>query len=211
MCEGQQRTLYLFLALTGLRPSEALGLWWEDHIDYENERILVRQQLRDDGTIDERLKTPRSERDVTIFEPVRLALSQIALQNRLRSRFVFCNRKGGPLLQRTQGDDPWRRAIKRADLVYRTLYTLRHTYTFLMLSAGKPLPWVADQLGHVGVGKIDEVYGRWTKRMRHELVGEQLDLNQFFKSIRSLPARATKVPQKLAQIGHKSLEDNHGL
>jgi hypothetical protein len=37
-----------------------------------------------------------------------------------------------------------------------------------MLSAGKPLPWVADQLGHVGVRKIDEVYGRWTRNMRHK-------------------------------------------
>ena len=26
-CQGQQRTLYMLLALTGLRPSEALGLW----------------------------------------------------------------------------------------------------------------------------------------------------------------------------------------
>ena len=211
VCEGQQRTLYLLLALTGLRPSEALGLWWQEHIDYDNERILVRQQLRGDGTIDKRLKTPRSERDVAIFEPVRVALSQLALQNRLRSRFVFCNRKGGPLLQRTQGDDPWRRAIKRADLGYRTLYTLRHTYTFLMLSAGRPLPWLANQLGHVGVGKIDEVYGRWTKSMRHKLVGQQLDLNQFFKSIRSLPVQAINVPPKWAQIGHKSSGDNHGL
>jgi integrase len=101
-CEAQQRALYLFLAFTGLRPSEALGLWWR-HIDYEDGRILVRQQLREDGTIDHRLKTPRSERDVAMLEPVRAALSQLALQNRLRSRFVFCNRHGGPLLERTQG------------------------------------------------------------------------------------------------------------
>jgi hypothetical protein len=52
----------------------------------------------------------------------------------------------------------------------------------------------------VGVGKIDEVYGRWTKSMRPKLVGEQLDLNQFFKSIRLLPARADKVPPNWAQI-----------
>ena len=58
-CEGQQRTLYLFLAFTGLRPSEALGLWWQEHIDYENERIPVRQQVREDGSIDRKLKTPR--------------------------------------------------------------------------------------------------------------------------------------------------------
>ena len=56
-CEGQQRALYITLALTGLRPSEALALYWEEHVDYERERILVRQQLRNDGTVDSKLKT----------------------------------------------------------------------------------------------------------------------------------------------------------
>lgn|GEM_PF-5256720 len=132
------------LALTGLRPSEALALYWEEHVDYERERILVRQQLRNDGTVDSKLKTQRSERDVVMVEPVRVALRALAPQNRLRSQFVFANRKGKPLKERTQGDDPWRRAVARAGREYRPLYTLRHTYTFLMLSAGKPLQWVAD-------------------------------------------------------------------
>ena len=67
-------------------------------------------------------------------------------------------------------------------------YTLRHTYTFLMLSAGKPLQWVADQLGHVGVKKIDEVYGRW--KQRQKLPDKQLDLEKVFRSIRALPVGA---------------------
>jgi hypothetical protein len=33
-----------------------------------------------------------------------------------------------------------------------------------MLSGAKSLQSVADQLGHVGVKKIDEVYGRWKQR-----------------------------------------------
>jgi integrase len=188
-CEAQQRALYVTLALTGLRPSEALGLFWEEHVDYERERILVRQQLRNDGTVDPKLKTQRSERNVLMFEPVRAALRSLAPQNRLRSQFVFANRKGKPLNERTQGDDPWRRAIARAGLEYRPLYTLRHTYTFLMLSAGKPLQWVADQLGHVGVKKIDEVYGRW--KHRQKLPDKQIDLDALFRSIRTLPPNVT--------------------
>lgn len=110
-------------------------------------------------------------------------------------------RKLSPGTRPDPGSNPrWRRAVRRAALDYRTLYTLRHTYTFLMLSAGKPLPWVADQLGHVGVRKIDEIYGRWTKKTRHKLLGEQLDLNQFFKAIRSLPPRAAKNPPNEPQI-----------
>jgi integrase len=199
-CDGQQRALYITLALTGLRPSEALALCWEKHVDYDRERILVRQQLRNDGTVDPKLKTERSERDVVMFEPVRAALSGLALLNRLRSPFVFANRKGGPLNGRTQGDDPWHRAISRARLEYRPLYTLRHTYTFLMLSGGKPLQWVADQLGHVGVKKIDEVYGRWKRR--HELPARQLELDTLFRIFKTLPSDAvTKAPPNHEEIG----------
>jgi len=201
-CEAQQRALYVTLALTGLRPSEALGLFWEEHVDYERERILVRQQLRNDGTVDPKLKTQRSERDVLMFEPVRGALKSLALLNRMRSKFVFANQKGGPLNERTQGDDPWRRAVARAGLEYRPLYTLRHTYTFLMLSAGKPLQWVADQLGHVGVKKIDEVYGRW--KHRHNLPDKQLDLDKLFRSIKTLPPDAvTKVRSESGPVGRE--------
>ena len=57
-----------------------------------------------------------------------------------------------------------------------------------MLSAGKPLQWVADQLGHVGVKKIDEVYGRW--KQRQKLPDKQLDLEKVFRSIRALSVGA---------------------
>ena len=63
-------------------------------------------------------------------------------------------RDGAPLNVCWQDDNPWHRALQRAGLEYRGLYLLRHTYTFLMLSAGKPLQWVAAQLGHREVGKL---------------------------------------------------------
>jgi hypothetical protein len=37
-----------------------------------------------------------------------------------------------------------------------------------MIRAGKPLQWIAHQLGHVGVKKIDEIYGRWTRSPAEE-------------------------------------------
>ena len=66
------------------------------------------------------------------------------------------------------------------------LYNLRHSYTTLMIRAGKPLQWIAHQLGHVGVKKIDEVYGRWTRTPEEEA----LDLDAFFLQILRLPKTA---------------------
>jgi hypothetical protein len=59
--------------------------------------------------------------------------------NRLRSRFVFCGPMGRPMLERSAGDHPWRRAIARAGVAYRVLCNPRQTYTTLMIQAGKPL------------------------------------------------------------------------
>ena len=59
------------------------------------------------------------------------------------------------------------------------LYNLRHSYTTLMLMAGKPIQWIAHQLGHVGVKKIDEVYRRWSNAPEDE----KLDLEQFYVHI----------------------------
>lgn len=79
---------------------------------------------------------------------------------------------------------------------------MRHTYTFLMLSAGKPLQWVADQLGHVGVKKIDEVYGRW--KQRNKLPDKQLDIDALFRSFGTLPPFAiSKAPIDLLEASHK--------
>ncbi|MBE3602157.1 hypothetical protein IMX07_00800 [bacterium] len=66
-----------------------------------------------------------------------------------------------------------------------------------MLSAGKPLQWVADQLGHVGVMKIDEVYGRWKKR--HNLPDKHLDLDALFRCARSIPPMITASAQTAQQ------------
>jgi integrase len=187
--EGQQRAFCIALAFTGLGPSEALALFWGRHLDFDKELILIRQQLVD-GEVSENLKTERSVRDVRMFRPVKIALASLAIQNRLRSEFVFCNRFGKPLTEAWQADTPWRRTFARAGVPYRVLYNLRHSYTTLMLMAGKPIQWIAHQLGHVGVKKIDEVYGRWLNTPEEE----KLDLERFFAAVLALPRSAQSRP-----------------
>lgn len=165
ICEtasGQQRWLYLVLGLTGLRPNEALGLEW-GHLDFERSVITVRQQMTEAGTPTPHLKTARSRRDVEMFEPVAMAFAKLRALDLIGSRWVFSNRIGYPLKSRTIGDAPWRQTLDRAAIAYRPLYNLRHSYTSLMIAAGRPLQWVAHQLGHVTVRKIDETYGRWLR------------------------------------------------
>jgi hypothetical protein len=74
-----------------------------------------------------------------------------------------------------------------------------------MLSAGKPLQWIAAQLGHRGVAKIDETYGRW--RDAHKLPAHTLDLEEFFRAIRNLPPSGSETRPDLLRIGRKLLRD----
>jgi integrase len=106
---------------------------------------------------------------------------------------------------RWQDDDPWRPALQRAGREYRRLYLLRHTYTFVMLSAGKPLQWIAAQLGHRGVAKIDETYGGW--RDAHKLPARPLDLEELFRAIRNLPPFAAETRPNLPRICQEFLPD----
>ena len=173
------------------------GLCWED-IDTRSMELRGRRQVLENGRISEKLKTLKSRRNLVMFEPVKTAIVALQAKNRLRTKFVFANRDGSPLNVRWQDDHPWRRALERAGLEYRSLYLLRHTYTFLMLSVGKPLQWLAAQLGHRGVVKIDETYDRW--RDAHKLRARPLDLEEFFRAIRNLRPFAAKTRPNLPRI-----------
>lgn len=46
---------------------------------------------------------------------------------------------------------------------YRRPYQTRHTYASMMLTAGEPLGWVANQMGHSDLSMLARVYARWIK------------------------------------------------
>jgi len=49
-----------------------------------------------------------------ILTPGLVQMVSVLALNRLRSRFLFCGPMGRPMLERSVGDHPWRRAIARA-------------------------------------------------------------------------------------------------
>nr|WP_244129135.1 tyrosine-type recombinase/integrase [Burkholderia gladioli] len=55
----------------------------------------------------------------------------------------------------------WNRAIEQSRVRYRRPYQTRHTYASMMLSAGEPPMWVANQMGHISLKMIEQRYGRW--------------------------------------------------
>ncbi len=132
--ESQNQLLYPFILLlmhTGMRPSEAAGLRW-DQVDLAQRFVLL-----------EKTKTAPFRR-VPITTPTADALKNLELQE---NGLIFL-----PDEKRLIKSDYFRKAFetarKRAGLNDLRMYDLRHTAASHLLMAGVDLRTLADILGH---------------------------------------------------------------
>lgn len=148
-----------FLWLSGLRPSEALGLRW-GAVDLEAGCVHVeRSRVKiGGGMVDkEQLKTEASRRRVDL--PAR----GVECLRRLREAapsadgLVFVTAKGtGMTLDGL--DRAFRRLRDRLGLPRVRPYDLRHTAATMQLSAGVPLPVLSKRLGHSDISTTANIY-----------------------------------------------------
>jgi integrase len=161
MIEGDRyRPSFLFLATTGCRRGEALGLRWTDlDLDATPAYASIRQQLTESG-MKPRTKTdaPRViELDRATVASLRAWRAQQA-EERLRrgaeyqdSGLVFSHADGHPYdpkkysreFDRRLERDPFVSALPRI-----RLHDLRHTWATLALLAGVDVKIVSERLGH---------------------------------------------------------------
>jgi integrase len=153
---------YAFPFLAGTRPSEQLGLLWED-VDFETNVIRIRRILERNGSATEVTKTAAGTREI----PMGSVLREMLLAWRLR-----CPRLKGQLqrvfpglgrrqiwpLPRTGGGGPllywnflkrfWQPAFTKAALPYVTPHSARHSYISTMQAQGVEVGLVAKLAGH---------------------------------------------------------------
>jgi integrase len=167
---GTRRPLFEFLAYTGLRIGEALGLTWAD-IDHEHGLIRVHRQLtrrREHGP----LKTPAGRREVVLAPAIAKLLREHWLASKFKAphHFVFANTLGRGLDYRKVGED-FRQTLKAADLTVvgerLTLHSLRHGYASLLISKGLNVVFVSRQLGHANPSITLQVYAHLFERADH--------------------------------------------
>ncbi len=140
-----ERRYFEVAFFTGLRPSEQIGLQWDD-IDGSRHLICVRRGVGRFGKGD--TKTEGSVREVHMLPRVRRALKAQRAATDGRSVWVFPNDRGGALNITNLRERVWRPAIRRGGLRERTMYQTRHTFATLALSSGEALDWVSKMLGH---------------------------------------------------------------
>lgn len=152
--------LFRFAFWSGLRTSEIVALEWRD-IDVDRCIISVNRAKTQHATKPESTKTKAGNREVMLLPPAKAALiAQWKLSGKHKN--VFLNPHDS---KPWKGDLPIRRVwmliLKRAGVRYRRPYQTRHTYASMMLSAGEPLAWVSNQLGHSSVIQTANVYATW--------------------------------------------------
>jgi integrase len=141
------RLFFTFLAHTGLRISEALGVTW-DHLELGMQpRLRVREQVYK-GTR-KKLKSKNSRRDIPLSPGmVSMLLEHRAKTYRADRQPVFASRVGTPL-----GDNNLRRRVLRptaesVGLAWVDFHTFRHTCASLLFEEGRTIKQVSVWLGH---------------------------------------------------------------
>lgn len=129
------KPLFTTLVFTGMRPSEALRLSWDD-IDHARGVICVRQS-----------KTAAGVREVMMMDTVRLALLEMRMAQPPGTECVFVNGAGNsPAVEDCRV--ALRATEKKAGLPDYTLYELRHTFASILIAQKETLPFIAEQMGH---------------------------------------------------------------
>jgi integrase len=168
--------LFALLALTGLRPSEALALRWSD---LSGSTLSVTRAFVYKAGLDEHFAPPKSD---TSRRAVALPSVVVGLLREHRKRqaaerlaagpawndqdLIFANEHGGPVRQ-DHLRSPWKRIKKAAELPAKlTIYGLRHSAATLMLEQGIALKVVSDVLGHSTIALTADTYSHVNAEMK---------------------------------------------
>jgi integrase len=167
---SQQRLypLWRFLAMTGCRRGEALGLTWRD-LDIEGSRVAIKRALVpvDGKLVETEPKTTRGRRLIALdLETVavlrRQAAAQLAEQQELADEWIDSGRvfttPTGAQLHPERISALFARLVRAAALPPIPLHGLRHTYASLALAKGVNAAIVSRRLGHATVAFTLDIY-----------------------------------------------------
>lgn len=169
-------SLFCFLALTGLRPSEGLGLQKEDI--YED-FIVIRRGVTNKGMISEG-KNKNARRIVPLCSEAKIILDETIkrnLEHHFLGPWIFCSCEGKMGNQSSMKKD-WSKLKKERSLP-GTVYSLRHTFVSLtknLLSEAE----LKSVVGHSATMSTYETYA-------HRILGEEKvvadKLNNLFEDL----------------------------
>lgn len=144
---------FQFMALTGMRPGEAIGLKWED---VKAEHIEIHRAINTRNIITEG-KNKNAKRII----PLTPIISDLLNEQRratagLGNEFIFCSKNGGPANQSTMRNEYIK--LKEERGIAGSMYSLRHTFVSMVKNA-LPEQMIKSIVGHSASMDTFGVYG----------------------------------------------------
>jgi len=167
------------MTFCGLRVSEALGLA-PDEVDFDGGHVKVRYQLSRDGRRVP-IKTDRhsdaGRRDVVMMTALAKLLRGVVLALPPGSETLLATPYGRPIEYRHGLLDPFHAARTAAGLGDDvTPHALRHTFASILIDRGRPVEYVAQQLGHANTTTTWDTYVHlFRKREQADAARRDLD------------------------------------
>ena len=147
--------LFCWLAITGMRPGEALGLKISDVAE---DTITIRRSVSSRRKITPG-KNENSRRVIPIGKTARKILDDTIARNErlnLHTEWIFCDKYGNPGCQSTMRNQ-WNELKVERNLP-GTVYSLRHTFISLMKNI-MPEQMIKDIVGHSTETPTFSIYG----------------------------------------------------
>lgn len=153
-----ERAMVQFWFNSGLRPGELIAFKWPK-VDWVHNRARI-----DLNQVVGKEKAPKTEagvRDVDLNADALAALTAQKPASFLADAHVWLNPRTGKAWETDAQvrKTLWQPLCKRAGVRYRNPYQVRHTFASSLLTAGQNPWYVAQQLGHVDVQMVFQIYG----------------------------------------------------
>ena len=173
----QYRTMITLLVYTGIRRGELCGLEWKD-IDFQNQVMHVCRSAQYIGNKTMITKEPKTKSGIRHFSLSTTACIMLRKyrQWQIEQRFkagdqwcecdrLFTSWNGQPIHPDTITN--WfAKFIKKSELPYVTLHSLRHTNATLMIAEGTDVCTVSRRLGHANTATTLNIYAHAVKIQR---------------------------------------------
>ena len=176
--EDRLAPLWRFLAMTGARRGEALGLKWSD-VDFAGGRVTIqRARVQAGGQVYEAPPKTRASRRAIPLDAATLAALRALKAQQAAERLAWgpAWQAGGWVFTREDGvplhpgsvTKAFYEAQARTELPRIRLHDLRHTSATLALAGGLHPKVVQERLGHATISQTLDTYSHTTPTLHEE-------------------------------------------
>jgi integrase len=174
-------TLFAVAVTTGMRPSEYIGLKWQD-VDWERRTVSVKRTLRKGPTGQWEYGETKRAGSRRIIRLQNWVLARLKVLKQCQAEnpvvdpeewpeavdLIFVTEFGRPVNVNSLVYKHFKPILKRAGLPNIRLYDLRHTAATLALTVGVSPKVVSEQLGHTSTAFTLDVYSHVLPHMQDD-------------------------------------------